>query len=471
MINGRYEPIAPYMGKPAWCSSSLTSLYLFHSGKKRWVISKRLDDGSHCYAFLVDEENCDNPTQCRGFWQNSGHGQWEEDRNMRCRQVAASRDPFVNLRLQVNQSIKDCGINDERQVNQMWRKLDKNSDGEVDMTEIQEFVQSMVKVGKWEKFMNNEEALERAFNKTAKEDGDGDDKIEKDEFEDLLLNIYWFTKLHADFVEIGGSNDQSMDKSEFVRGMQAKYGVHMSPDEVDAEWRELDKDNSGAVDFAEFCDYVRNRLSPKKGGKATFDKDKNEATRAAENVRNKGSKATTGVVVRKKNFKDFDELEEKIRAICKEPDNKGVKKLWKRLDFNGNGVVSLAEIDKFVVECYPLLNHKPALIRAQKATLAQGNGDDWVQAKEFKKLLINLFYYNKLFWLFDQCDSDKDRRMDLKEFQHCLAMCNVKLKEEKAKKEFDKMDTNHGGIVLFDEFCQYFVSKNCPQEMTDFMEG
>ena len=55
-----------------------------------------------------------------------------------------------------------------------------------------------------------------------------------------------------------------------------------------------------------------------------------------------------------------------------------------------------------VAEQYPLLNHKPALMRAFKATLGAGNGDDWVQKNEFKMLLSNLFYFNKLFWLFDQ---------------------------------------------------------------------
>jgi hypothetical protein len=75
--------------------------------------------------------------------------------------------------------------------------------------------------------------------------------------------------------------------------------------------------------------------------------------------------------------------------------------LWRQLDFNHNGAVSLAgscvwfgksgflsnvttslaEIDKFVVEKYPLLNHKPALMRAYKRTVSReggGDGDDYV---------------------------------------------------------------------------------------------
>jgi len=43
-----------------------------------------------------------------------------------------------------------------------------------------------------------------------------------------------------------------------------------------------------------------------------------------------------------------------------------------------------------VVEKYPLLNHKPALMRAYKTTInsSDSNGDDWVQRKEFKMLLL-----------------------------------------------------------------------------------
>merc|ERR1712014_476562 len=115
---------------------------------------------------------------------------------------------------------------------------------------------------------------------------------------------------------------------------------------------------------------------------------------------------TRELFVAKKCFKDFDDLEAKIKAIM--TDNKQLKELWNRIDFNGNNIVSLAEIDKLVVECFPVLNHKPALMRAYKATIRAGDGDDWVDKKEFKMLLGNLFYFNKIFWLFDNADGDKD---------------------------------------------------------------
>jgi hypothetical protein len=65
---------------------------------------------------------------------------------------------------------------------------------------------------------------------------------------------------------------------------------------------------------------------------------------------------------------------------------------------------------KRVVERLPLLNNKPALMRAYKRTISKeggGDGDDWVEKKEFKQLLINLFYFNRLWKAFDGIDTGK----------------------------------------------------------------
>merc|ERR1712050_337082 len=161
-------------------------------------------------------------------------------------------------------------------------------------------------------------------------------------------------------------------------------------------------------------------------------------------------KATHTNFVKKKDMQSFDDLEEKIKAIMK--DKKQLKDLWHRIDFNGNNIVSLAEIDKLAVEAYPLLNHKPALMRAYKATIKAGDGDDWVEKKEFKMLLGNLFYFNKIFWLFDNADGDNDRRLTIKEFSWCLSVAGAKMSDSEVRQDFSRVDRNGGGIILFDEF-------------------
>ena len=123
---------------------------------------------------------------------------------------------------------------------------------------------------------------------------------------------------------------------------------------------------------------------------------------------------------------------------------------------------TLAEIDKFVVAKYPLLNSKPALIRAYKRTLSKeagGDGDDWVEKKEFALLLKNLIFYNRLFAAFDDVDSGDDRRVDLKEFQSGLKYVGMSLSAAESEAEFKEIDKNGGGQVLFDEFCEWYLTQ------------
>ncbi|CAJ1330361.1 unnamed protein product [Effrenium voratum] len=141
-----------------------------------------------------------------------------------------------------------------------------------------------------------------------------------------------------------------------------------------------------------------------------------------------------------------------------------LRSMWRRLDFNGNEIVSLAEIDKLVVEEFPVLNHKPALMRAYKAAIqSDGEGDAWVHKHEFQKLLGYLVYFNKLFWIFDTGDSDRDRRLSYGEFKWCLNAAGAKMSEVEIQADFRSVDANGGGMVLFDEFCKYFATKSCPE--------
>merc|ERR1712146_364852 len=139
-------------------------------------------------------------------------------------------------------------------------------------------------------------------------------------------------------------------------------------------------------------------------------------------------------------------------------------------DFNDNQIVSMGEIDKLMVERYPLLDHKPALMRAYKQTCLKegGDGDAWVEPDEFPQLLVNLFYFNKLFKIFDQVDDDRDRRLDFKEFEDGIDELNLTLTTGEAEAEFKKMDLNGGGIILFDEFCVWYTGKVSPgREIVD----
>ena len=126
-------------------------------------------------------------------------------------------------------------------------------------------------------------------------------------------------------------------------------------------------------------------------------------------------------------------------------------KLFNRMDNNGNGGLSLAEIDKGVIELFPSFDCKPALMRAYKA--ADRSGDGFIGRREFRLLLKYMVYFNNVFHKFAEIDADGDRRLTASEFHEGCAIVGMSVDRATAEAEFAKMDENGGGYVLFDEFC------------------
>jgi len=460
-----YEPLQiKHNGKAAWVARSVAPRYLFHSGKARWVISKQLDDGAHCYAYVRDPGGAD-PSGCPGPWQIPGQGgAWGPEPSIRCQAAPASNDKFVQLRMSLEADMRQYGLIEVSDVKKLWKRLDYNGNDVVSLAEIDKMVVELVKGGTWPQWLDNKPALMRAYKKTILKDGDGDDWVEKKEFHALLLNIFWFNKLFLVFGSIDTGADRRIDLGEFQRGL-SQLGLNLSGPEAQQEFQKIDGNRGGQVLFVEFCAYIRTRVNP--DAQANFDADVVSGEACGKSLRaHMGHDATRDFVIQKKSMKDFDDLEKKIKALMQ--DNKKLHELWNRIDFNGNNIVSLAEIDKLVVENYPALNHKPALMRAYKRTIKGGDGDDWVDKKEFKSLLGNLFYFNKIYWIFDNIDGD-DRRLTLQEFKLGISTLGLQMTESEARREFQAIDRNGGGMVLFDEFCRWFTTKKCPESLQDMV--
>ena len=136
--------------------------------------------------------------------------------------------------------------------------------------------------------------------------------------------------------------------------------------------------------------------------------------------------------------------------------------LFRRIDYNGNGLLSLAEIDKAVVELWPHFDHKPALMRAYKA--ADRNGDGFIKKREFRLLLKYVIYFSKLWHKFEEIDDDGDRRITLDEFMQHTTVLGHRLSREEATAEFQEMDDNAGGVILFDEFCTWCAERHIEED-------
>ena len=146
------------------------------------------------------------------------------------------------------------------------------------------------------------------------------------------------------------------------------------------------------------------------------------------------------------------------RTPLSEPSKQERDALFKRMDYNGNGFLSLAEIDKAVLELWPDFDHKPALMRAYKA--ADVSGDGLIGRREFRLLLRHLSYFNELWHKFEEMDTSHDRRISPDEFIHGCGMIGVQLSEAEALDEFAQVDANGGGYVLFDEFCSWAARRH-----------
>ncbi|CAG8482243.1 6532_t:CDS:2 [Rhizophagus irregularis] len=136
-----------------------------------------------------------------------------------------------------------------------------------------------------------------------------------------------------------------------------------------------------------------------------------------------------------------------------------IKKIFDKFDYNGNSILSLAEIDKAVLELYPHFSkNKPVIMRAYKA--ADISKDGYIELSEFNRLIEFLYYYDELFQLFKKLDKNNDNRISLQEFKQGHKIMGLEgLSNQELKKAFDEIDVNHGGYILFDEFCMYAAKK------------
>eukprot|EP01048_Picozoa_sp_COSAG05_P014703 COSAG05_NODE_1690_length_4271_cov_1.395254_3_plen_673_part_00 len=139
------------------------------------------------------------------------------------------------------------------------------------------------------------------------------------------------------------------------------------------------------------------------------------------------------------------------------PDKRARDALFKRMDLSGNGTLSLAEIHKAVKELWPQFSNKPALMRAYMA--ADASGDGWIGRREFKLLLEYTEYFHRLWHKFEAIDSNSDRRLSLHEFVAACTAVGHQLSLVEASREFNKVDKDGGGYVLFDEFCAWCAAR------------
>lgn len=126
-----------------------------------------------------------------------------------------------------------------------------------------------------------------------------------------------------------------------------------------------------------------------------------------------------------------------------------------------------------------MFNAKPAIIRAfnyaKNYVPAKGKnkkyGNDYVEKKEFRVFLLALRQRFEFQEAFKRVDYNNDDRIDIDEFIQALDIIELWVGPiTDAEAEFNSIDTNGGGIILFDEFCDWALKKNLDLEDDDDFE-
>jgi Ca2+-binding EF-hand superfamily protein len=173
---------------------------------------------------------------------------------------------------------------------------------------------------------------------------------------------------------------------------------------------------------------------------------------------------------------DWKEFAKKFPLGKSKEDALKRKKLFSDFDPNGNGYLSLAEIDKGFLDIINIpfiYKRKPVIMRAFQAAKASCKNkssvsDDYIELNEFRIFLVYLRQYLECFEMFDRVDTSDDKKISLDEFKLALPLIEkwgVKL--EDPEKEFKLIDENHGGSILFDEFCHWAIKKHLDLENDD----
>lgn len=144
--------------------------------------------------------------------------------------------------------------------------------------------------------------------------------------------------------------------------------------------------------------------------------------------------------------------------------------LWSSFDVNGNGLLSLAEVDKGLRDVLQLGDNlfraKKAIFRAferakRSVPKKRTHSNDYVDRCEFRLLLKYLWQYFLLYNAFMALEEDGDLRLSKEEFvknndliEHIVGPITA------LDEEWKKMKPGVNGHVLFENFCIWADSRD-----------
>mmetsp|Transcript_34775 Transcript_34775/g.58875 ORF Transcript_34775/g.58875 Transcript_34775/m.58875 type:complete len:342 (-) Transcript_34775:267-1292(-) len=170
---------------------------------------------------------------------------------------------------------------------------------------------------------------------------------------------------------------------------------------------------------------------------------------------------------------DWELFDAKLPCDRSEASQKTRAKLFAVFDPNGNGLISLAEIEKGLMEVLGYGVDVKRVVaksvarahRGAKAAIHRDNSkaaDDYVEKREFR-VFIEFFRFDlHLLKLFLDLDTSDDLRLSKEEFIEAVPVIQKKLKLkalENPEEAWNEMDADHAGMALYEEFANWMMDK------------
>eukprot|EP00746_Dinoflagellata_sp_MGD_P151478 gnl/MRDRNA2_/MRDRNA2_83069_c0_seq1.p1 gnl/MRDRNA2_/MRDRNA2_83069_c0~~gnl/MRDRNA2_/MRDRNA2_83069_c0_seq1.p1 ORF type:complete len:2124 (-),score=461.30 gnl/MRDRNA2_/MRDRNA2_83069_c0_seq1:152-6523(-) len=349
----------------------------------------------------------------------------------------------------------------------LFSSMDMNGNGYLSLAEFDRGIQTVLQI---QQVFDAKPAIMRAYqaakNSMPSKSAHGADYVQRTEFRILLQFLAHYFELWCVFGIIDAGNDRRINLAEFTMAVPrlTQWGVRISKADVVPIFNHIDRNHGGQVLFAEFCEWAI--------------KQKLDLCESEDDMPQQSSKPSNQVAqdrslpqfqqVPATNFPDLKAIHRKLPYDKDRLPER--KKLFSAMDTNGNNYLSLAEVDKGiqdVLQLRELFDAKPAIMRAFNASKnivpsKRGHpGADYVTRTEFRILLQYLWHYFELWVHFKIIDAGGDRRISLQEFSAALpalAEWGLHVQRGHEKGVFNQIDVNHGGSVLFAEFCEWAIS-------------
>ena len=221
--------------------------------------------------------------------------------------------------------------------------------------------------------------------------------------------------VRALFEAFDASSTGTVSSDSFKLSMR-RLGVALSDSQVAEAINRMDPHDTGLVYYEDFLSALKEKSSPSPGAA--------RASRASSPTRS--------------------------RKIIREPPASVLEDAFERFDFERNGYLSFAEVERSVNEVWPDFKQTTILLHAYRA--ADANGDGYIQKPLFLKMISYIVYFHSVWPQLMALGFDSGSELTLEQFKDSAS---VLCTGEQRSLQFPSST-----VLGFNEFCTWLAHTN-----------